>query len=145
MAEDFKSPSRRYDEGLEILQQLAGSDRVAVLENLADVAPDLGRYLVEFGYGDIYSRPGLSLRERQLVTIGALTAMGNALPQVKFHVAGALQVGATPSEVVETIIHMAFYAGFPATLNALLAAKDVFVRAQQQDVSDTRATAAKSA
>jgi 4-carboxymuconolactone decarboxylase len=125
MAEEFGTGSSRYDNGLAILRQLAGSDRVAVLENLDGIAPDLGRYLVEFGYGDLYARPGLSLRDRQLATLAALTVLG-AGPQVKFHTGGALNAGLGADEIMETIVHMVFYAGFPAALNALFAAKEVF-------------------
>jgi 4-carboxymuconolactone decarboxylase len=126
MTDTLTTASNRYADGLPILQTLAGGESIAILDNLADIAPDLGRYLVEFGYGDIYARGGLTLRERQLATIAALAALGNAPGQMKFHVNGALNAGATRQEIVETIIHISFYAGFPAALNALLVAKEVF-------------------
>jgi 4-carboxymuconolactone decarboxylase len=136
MTEPAITTSRRYDEGLPLLQDLAGTERVAVLDNLADIAPDLGRYLVEFGYGDVYARPGLTMRERQLATIAVLSALGYAAAQLKFHVNGALNIGATPQEITETIIHTAFYAGFPAALNALFVAKEVFA-ARTEDFGRT--------
>ncbi|MFX8203601.1 carboxymuconolactone decarboxylase family protein, partial [Acinetobacter baumannii] len=80
-------------------------------------SPDLGRYIVEFGFGDVYSRPGLTLREREIATIAALTALGNAAPQLKVHIAAGLNVGLTRQEITETILQMALYAGFPAALN----------------------------
>ncbi|MGC0423257.1 carboxymuconolactone decarboxylase family protein [Embleya sp. AB8] len=116
----------RYERGLAVLRQVAGTDRPAVLESLADIAPDLARYTVEFGYGDIYSRPGLTLRQRQLATVAALAALGNAAPQLRFHLAGALNVGCTRREIVEVLIHTCLYAGFPAALNGLTAAREVF-------------------
>ncbi|MFI6587594.1 carboxymuconolactone decarboxylase family protein [Embleya sp. NPDC050493] len=116
----------RYERGLAVLRQVAGTDRPAVLESLADIAPDLARYTVEFGYGDIYSRPGLTLRQRQLANVAALAAIGNAAPQLRFHLAGALNVGCTRREIVETLIHVCVYAGFPAALNGLTAAREVF-------------------
>jgi len=97
-----------------------------VVEALADISPDLGRYIVEFGFGDVYSRPGLTLREREIATIGALTALGNAAPQLKVHIAAGLNVGLTRDEIVETILQMALYAGFPAALNGMFAAREVF-------------------
>jgi 4-carboxymuconolactone decarboxylase len=116
----------RYDRGLRLLQQVAGVERPAVLDTLDPIAPDLARYTVEFAYGDIYGRPDLGLRERQLSTVAALTAMGNAAPQLLFHVNGALNVGCSPRDVVETMIHATVYAGFPAALNAIFVAKEAF-------------------
>jgi 4-carboxymuconolactone decarboxylase len=97
-----------------------------VINSLADIAPDFSRYLIEFPFGDIYSRPGLGLREREIATIAALTALGNATPQLKVHLDAGLNVGLSRDEIVETIMQMAVYAGFPAALNGLFAAKEVF-------------------
>ena len=98
------------------------------MESLADICPDLGRYIVEFGFGDVYSRPGLSLQQRELATVAALTALGNATPQLKVHIAAALNVGLSQEEIVETILQMSVYAGFPAALNGMFAAKEVFAQ-----------------
>jgi 4-carboxymuconolactone decarboxylase len=97
-----------------------------VVASLADIAPDFARYLIEFPFGDIYSRDGLSLRDREIATIAALVALGNAAPQLKVHVEAGLNVGLSRDEIVEIIMQMAVYAGFPAALNGLFAAKDVF-------------------
>ena len=97
-----------------------------VIAGLKDIAPDLGRYTIEFPFGDIYSRPGLDLRSREIAVVAALTALGNAAPQLKVHINGALNVGVTREEVVEIIIMMAVYAGFPAALNGIAAAKEIF-------------------
>jgi 4-carboxymuconolactone decarboxylase len=91
----------------------------------------LGRYIIEFAFGDIYARPGLDLKLREIATVAALTALGNAQPQLKVHIHGALNVGCTREEVVEVILQMAVYAGFPAALNGVTAAKEVF---QERDV-----------
>lgn len=99
------------------------------MASLADIAPDFARYLIEFPFGDVYARPGLDLRAREIATIAALTAMGTAQPQLKVHIAAGLNVGLTRQEIVETIIQMAVYAGFPAALNGLFAAKEVFAEA----------------
>lgn len=93
---------------------------------LADIAPDFATYLFEFPFGDIYSRPGLGVRDREIATIAALTAMGNAAPQLKVHIAAGLNVGLSRTEIIEVIMQMAVYAGFPAALNGLFAAKEVF-------------------
>lgn len=99
-----------------------------MLESLEDIAPDFARYLIEFPFGDIYSRPGLDLKSREIAVVAALTALGNAAPQLKVHIHGALNVGVSRTEVVETIMQMAVYAGFPAALNGLFAAKEVFAQ-----------------
>nr|WP_236656893.1 carboxymuconolactone decarboxylase family protein [Acidisarcina polymorpha] len=74
----------------------------------------------------MYSRLGLDLKTRELAVVAALMAMGNATPQLKVHVHGALNVGASREEVLEIIIQIAVYARFPAALNGLTWAKDVF-------------------
>lgn len=116
----------RYERGLEKLREIDGEIGERVVESLADIAPDFARYLIEFPFGDIYSRPGLDLRSREIAVVAALTAMGNATPQLKVHIQAALNVGVTRDEIVETIMQMAVYAGFPASLNGLMAAKEVF-------------------
>lgn len=95
---------------------------------LADIAPDFATYVLEFPFGDIYSRPGLDLRSREIATIAALAAMGNATPQLKVHIEAGLNVGLSRDEIVETLMQMAVYAGFPAALNGLFAAKEVFAQ-----------------
>lgn len=116
----------RYDRGTKALAQIDGEAGQKVIDSLADIAPDFARYILEFPFGDIYSRPGLDLRSREVATIAALTAMGTARPQLKVHIHAGLNVGLSRDEIVETIIQMAVYAGFPAALNGLSAAKEVF-------------------
>jgi 4-carboxymuconolactone decarboxylase len=119
-------PQERYARGLAKLEEIDGAAGTNVINSLRDIAPDFARYLIEFPFGDIYSRPGLDLRSREMAVVAALTAMGNAAPQLKVHIGGALNVGVTPQEIVELIMQMAVYAGFPAALNGLFAAKEVF-------------------
>ncbi|QGN35913.1 carboxymuconolactone decarboxylase family protein [Klebsiella oxytoca] len=118
--------SVRFTTGQEMLQRVDGKGGDAVVNSLKDIAPDFARYLIEFPFGDIYARPGLDLRSREIATIAALTAMGNAAPQLKVHIAAGLNVGLTQEEITEVIMQMAVYAGFPAALNGLFAAKEVF-------------------
>ncbi|MGE4448967.1 MAG: carboxymuconolactone decarboxylase family protein [Azospira sp.] len=121
--------NERYARGLAKLQEIDGQAGEKVVASLADIAPDFARYLIEFPFGDIYSRPGLDLRSREIAVVAALTALGNAAPQLKVHIQGALNVGVSRQEVVETIMQMAVYAGFPAALNGLFAAQEVFAEA----------------
>lgn len=125
--------SERYKTGWAKLAQVDGKAAEKVIDGLAGIAPDLGRYIVEFGYGDIYSRPGLDLKSREIATVAALTALGNAAPQLKVHINAALNVGVTKTEIVEIIIQMVAYAGFPAALNAMALAKEVFAARESRE------------
>src|SRR6266702_5364030 len=126
MMQDQSAHESRFDRGTRALSEIDGKGGEAVIASLADIAPDFAKYIIEFPFGDIYSRPQLDLKAREIGVVAALTALGNAAPQLKVHIHGALNVGCTREEVVEIIMQMAVYAGFPAALNVLLAAKDVF-------------------
>ena len=130
--QDLPSAESRLERGRRALSQIDGTGGERVVESLADIAPDFARYLLEFPFGDIYCRPGLDLRAREIATIAALTAMGNAAPQLKVHIAAGLNVGLSREEIVEIIMQMAVYAGFPAALNGLFAAKEVFAAHQAE-------------
>ncbi len=125
----------RYQRGWKKLKDIDGEAGEKVLESLQDIAPDLGRYIIEFPFGDVYSRPGLDVKSREIATVSALTALGNAAPQLKVHINAALNVGCTREEIVEIIIQMAVYAGFPAALNGMAAAKDVFKERDEKGLS----------
>jgi 4-carboxymuconolactone decarboxylase len=121
--------------GWQKLSQINAEAGAQALESLKFIAPDLGRYILEFAFGEIYSRPGLDPKIRQIVTITALTTLGNAQPQLKAHIHGALNVGCTRAEIVEVIMQLAVYAGFPAALNAMLIAKEVFTERDEKGLS----------
>lgn len=124
----MNTSNQRYQRGLEKLREIDGDAGQRVIDSLQDIAPDFARYLIEFPFGDIYSRPGLDLKSREIAVVAALTAMGNAAPQLKVHLQAALNVGVSREEIVETIMQMAVYAGFPAALNGLAAAREVFAQ-----------------
>ncbi len=116
----------RYERGLAVLNVIDGTAGQNVVASLQDIAPDLAHYVVAYGFGDVYARPGLEPKQRQLVTLGMLTALGGCEPQLEVHLNASLNVGLTPSEIVEALIHSAVYCGFPKALNAVFAAKRVF-------------------
>ena len=118
--------SIRFAQGSDLLSRIDGEGRTSVIESLADIAPDVGRYIVEFAFGDIYARPALSLRDRELATIVSLCTQGAADPQLRVHIRGALNVGLTKSEVIEAFIQCIPYTGFPRVLNAINVAREVF-------------------
>ena len=130
----------RYTRGWEKLREIDGQAGERVVASLSDIAPDFAKYLIEFPFGDIYSRPQLDLKSREIGVVAALTALGNATPQLKVHIHGALNVGCTRDEIVEIIMQMAVYAGFPAALNGLFAAKEVFA---ERDVPPTTQSVAE--
>lgn len=118
--------NERYETGLVMLDQIDGNGGHQVIEALEAIAPDFGKYLVEFPFGDIYSRKEADLKTREIATIAALAALGNARPQLKIHIRACLNVGCSRTEITEILMQMAVYAGFPAALNALFAANEVF-------------------
>ncbi len=122
----MKSPSAIHQTGLEYLAKIEGGRPPSIEEHLKDVAPELARLAIDFAYGEVYPRGHLDLRQRQLATCAALAALGNARPQLKFHLAGALNVGCTPEELVELAIHMTVYTGFPVAINTALVLKELF-------------------
>lgn len=123
---DTPETNARYRRGWDKLREIDGAAGERVVAALSGIAPDFANYLIEFPFGDIYSRPGLDLKAREIGVVAALTALGNAAPQLKVHIHGALNVGWTRAEIVEMIMQMAVYAGFPAALNGLFAAQAVF-------------------
>ncbi|HTF09233.1 MAG TPA: carboxymuconolactone decarboxylase family protein [Asanoa sp.] len=120
------SRQERFDQGKEVLDRIDGEAGAKVIEALSDIAPELGHQVVAWGFGEIYARPGLEPRDRQLVTLGMLTALGGCEPQLDVHINAALNVGLTPQQIIEVFLHSAVYCGFPRALNAVFAAKKVF-------------------
>lgn len=117
---------KKYQDGRDKLKRIFGTHGERAVDALEPVAPDLARQIYEHAYGDTYARETLNLRDRSLVTIAGLTALGHPQPQLASHIRGGLNVGLERDEIVETITHMALYAGFPAAVNAAMTAKDVF-------------------
>jgi 4-carboxymuconolactone decarboxylase len=116
----------RRDQGLAVLSRIDGPQGEAVIDSLADINPALGHHVAAFAFGDIYDRPGLDPRSRQLGTIGVLTALGGCEPQLKVHIGAALNVGLSRDEITEAILHAAVYAGFPRAVNASFVAREAF-------------------
>ncbi|WP_072690600.1 carboxymuconolactone decarboxylase family protein [Rhodococcus marinonascens] len=130
MASTHTDPAETRDEqfarGSKVLTSLHGEDGQKVLDSLADISPELSHQIVAWAFGDIYSRPELALRDRQLLTLGMLTALGGCEPQLTVHINAALNVGLTPEEIVEALLHAAVYCGMPKAMNATFVAKNVF-------------------
>ncbi|MFD7640459.1 carboxymuconolactone decarboxylase family protein [Kitasatospora sp. NPDC059795] len=116
----------RFERGMQVLAGIDGEAGERVVAALADVSPELAHQIAAWGFAEIYSRPALPPRDRQLVTLGMLTALGGCEPEVEVHVNASLNVGLTPQQIVEALLHAAAYCGFPRAINATLAAKRVF-------------------
>ena len=119
--------SQDFDKGRATRKQVMGEEFVAnALAGVTDFTRPIQEHITAKAWGDVWQRPGLDLNPRALATVAAPTALGNAAPQLKVHIDGALNVGSSREEVVEVMMQMAVYAGFPAALNGLFAAKEVF-------------------
>lgn len=114
----------RYEKGLKRLQQM--NDMSTIGSRLSEISPELNDYITEFAFGDVHSREGLSMRDRELVILSGLCALGYAAEELKSHINMGLNAGLTRQEVLETFIQLAVYAGFPAAVNAAFLAKEVF-------------------
>ncbi|WP_260141720.1 carboxymuconolactone decarboxylase family protein [Elizabethkingia anophelis] len=129
-------PSERFKKGWEKLKEIDGETGEKVIENLKDISPDLGVYIIEYAFGDIYSRDGLDLKSKEIAVVAALTAMANARPQLKVHLNGALNTGSSVSEIKEVILQMSVYSGFPGSINAMNALREVLTERQKQGIKD---------
>jgi len=118
--------NERIKRGTERLKEVDGNAGEGVIASLKEIAPDLGRYILEFAFGDVYCRDGLSLQEREIITIASLLTAGGCEPQLEVHINGSLNVGISPERVIETFIQCIPYTGFPKVLNAVNVAKKVF-------------------
>lgn len=115
----------RYERGKELLARIA-PEQVRILKETYDpINPDIAKYVIAFVYGDIYARGLLTLRDRQAATIAALAAKGTAPSLPRFHIGGGLRAGLSEAEIVEIMLLISVYAGFPAALNGILAAHEV--------------------
>ena len=119
-------PTPQHRLGQKTLDKINSQAGARIMALLKDISPDMVRFIYEFPYGSIYSRPGLNLKTRELVTIASLTTLGYAKNELRAHVGNALNTGCTKEEIIEVILQMSVYAGFPASLNALFVAEEVF-------------------
>jgi 4-carboxymuconolactone decarboxylase len=118
----------RYERGKAKLREVHGDRSLATIEGLGD----LGRLIVETAYGDVYSRPGLSLRERQIASVAALVATGRS-SQLPVHLRSSLKAGLSVEELREVIIQTAVIAGFPPAMNAMATLNTIAGGAPSED------------
>lgn len=126
MTETTEQRQQRFETGKAVLDAIDGEAGQKVLDALSDISPELAHQVVAWAFGELYSRPGLEPRDRQLVTLGMLTALGGCEPQLDVHINASLNVGLTPQQIIEALLHSSVYCGFPRALNATFTAKKVF-------------------
>lgn len=126
MTDTERVRAERFSAGRDVLDTIDGEAGHRVIDSLADIAPELGHQIVAWGFGDIYARPDLQPQQRQLVTLGMLTALGGCEPQLEVHIGASLNVGLTPDQIIEAFLHASVYCGFPKALNAVSVARKVF-------------------
>ena len=113
--------------GRELSERVMPGLEAALAKKYDEILPGFSEWQIATVYGGVYARDGLDMKTRQLATVAGLTTMGGQTrPQLKIHVSSALKSGATKREIAETILQMSLYGGFPAAINALNAAMEVF-------------------
>lgn len=128
--------SERFKAGWQKLKEIDGEAGEKVISGLKDISPDLGKYIIEYSFGDIYSRKALDVKSKEIAVVAALTAMASMKPQLKVHINGALNTGSSINEVKEVILQMSVYSGFPSSINAMGAMKEVLQERKDQNVID---------
>lgn len=116
----------RFENGLKMLQEIDGEGGEQVIASLEDISKDLGNMIVEFAFGDIYTRKGLDLQEREMITLASLLTQGACEAQLRVHIQGALHVGISPDKIIEIFLQCIPYTGFPRVLNGVFLAKEIF-------------------
>lgn len=121
-----KTENERFERGHALLNKIHGTTGQDVLKGISETSPDLSKFITEYAFGDIYSRDALALRDRQIATIASLITLGDASSELKVHIKAGLNVGLTKEEIIEIILQMSLYAGFPRAIHAIKVAKEVF-------------------
>ncbi|WP_339319613.1 carboxymuconolactone decarboxylase family protein [Paenibacillus sp. FSL R10-2734] len=117
--------SEHYNKGMEVLNEMVGAPGLLAIESLHKFYPDFADMLVSFGFGELYAREALDYKQRETITLTALITQG-AFEQMGFHLNAALNVGMSPKEIVELVIHCAGYVGFPKACSAMVQVMNVF-------------------
>lgn len=118
--------SERYERALALLERLEAGAPERVDASLGEMSDDFAEIVLGFAFADVVSRPAIDLRTREMLTVAALTALGTVPGQLEFHIRAARNVGVTREEIVEIVLQMAVYAGVPAAMNGVAAAKRAF-------------------
>lgn len=127
--------SDRYTRGWVKLQEIDGEAGENVINGLKDISPDLARFIIEYSFGDVYSLNNLDNKSKEVVAVSSLIAQG-AIPQLRVHLNGALNTGCSITEIKEIILQMSVYTGFPKSINAMNALKEVLSERINKGIND---------
>jgi 4-carboxymuconolactone decarboxylase len=127
----MQSDPNRRARGDQKIREILGQSAEQVERSLGDISPDLATYVIETIYGEIYQSPVLDARTRQIVTVAALATLGNAAPQLRTHVGGALRCGVTREQLIEIMMQLVPFVGVAAAINGTAACREVFAAADQ--------------
>jgi 4-carboxymuconolactone decarboxylase len=129
---EIKINDERFEKGWNKIKEIDGGILQNFYHELLEISPDFARQLVQFPFGDVYSRPALDNQKRELAIVSAIAALGHAQPQLKLHLHAAIKVGCSRAELNEVLMMTAVYGGFPAALNAFATFGSV-LQANQSD------------
>lgn len=116
----------KHEAGLKRIQKLTGKNPEQLLESFNKISPDFTNYIIEFAHGDLYSREGLDDKAKELAAVANLIGQGVTGLSLEFHINAMLNVGWTKGEIIELIICMTGYSGFPKAVAAMQTAQEVF-------------------
>jgi 4-carboxymuconolactone decarboxylase len=114
------------ERGIKKIYEVLGQTAQDVENSLGDISPSVATYVLETIYGQIYQSAVLDSRTRQIVTVASLATLGNAGPQLRTHIGGALRCGVSRDGIVEIMLQLVPYAGVATAINGLAACRDVF-------------------
>ena len=114
-----------YEQGIAVLQKMVSKETLENMSGMKNISPDFWNMIVGFGFGDVYGREGLSLTQREIITLTTLITQG-AFDQLEVHIRAALKVGLTKNEIIEIIIQCSAYCGFPKAVQAMGIAGGIF-------------------
>ncbi|AJG98260.1 carboxymuconolactone decarboxylase [Clostridium beijerinckii] len=117
--------TNNYENGINILKEITDENGEQMIKSVGEIFPDFLEKMISFGFGQIYARPNLDLKTREVVTITSLITQG-AFEQLGFHIKAALKVGLTQEEILEIIMQCAAYSGFPKACSAVGIAGEIF-------------------
>lgn len=127
----MKTTLNRLTRALSILERLENGASERVQKNLDAFHPEAAELILGFSFADILGREGIDLKTREMITVGMLTAMGTAQGQLEFHMRAAMNTGVSKEEIIEIVLQASVYAGVPASMNAISAAKKAFEASKQ--------------
>jgi 4-carboxymuconolactone decarboxylase len=116
----LEDANSRFNKGIEKYEEIFGPGSSKGVKQLGE----LGRYVAEFSYGDVYSRSGLSLRDREIAAIAMLASRTGVNDMLRIHIKGAMNVGLTYQEIEEIIIQSALFSGFASAIQSLVVLKE---------------------